>query len=172
MSGYIVATQIVERLSDESKLACISALKFGEQGQSKLAAGDWGGALEMCRKAQAGFSKIPEARPLLGVTMADMAAALGNQGQHAEAKRVAEDALPLVAGEQMLRMTEGTLHMTIGIGCFLEEEEEKGAEHLSHARRLFRQLPDGGRMLGILDTNEQQLSSAPIKAKHPWWKFW
>ena len=76
-------------------------------------------------RAQAEFAQIPEARPLLGVTKADIAAALGNLGRHAEAKRVAEEALPLAQGVREHAKTEAALHMTLGIGHYQEGDPRR-----------------------------------------------
>jgi hypothetical protein len=157
MSAYLPAAQIVGRLSGEKKVACIAALVLAEQGQARLSSGDWNGALDLCRRAQDGLASIPEARPLLGVTKADLAAALGNLGRHSEAGQVAEQALPLIQGIHELRETEGALHMTIGIGHYREGNAQIGARHFEIARQVFRSVPGGAQMLQILESNEAQL---------------
>jgi len=172
MSGYLVATQIVERLSGDNQVACIAALHQAEQGQSRLSSGDWNGALTFCGRAQEGFAKIPEARPLLGVTKGDIAVAFGNLGRHSEAKQVAEEALPLVQGMRELAQTEAALHMTIGIGHYQEGDSRTGASHFDMARRIYQGLPGGGQMLAVLNSNEARLKTAGRKEKKKWWKPW
>ena len=172
MSGYLLATQIVERLSGEKQLACIAALHQSEQGQARLSSGDWSGTLIFCRRAQEGFANIPEARSLLGVTKADIAAALGNLGRLSEAKQVAEEALPLVHGVRELAQTEAALHMAIGIGHYHDGDTQAGASHFGTARQLFGSLPGGAQMLEILESNEAQLKAANREKEKKWWKPW
>jgi len=89
------------------------------------------------------------------MTMADIAAALGNLSRHAEAKAVAEGALPLVQGVRELAKTEAALHGTLGIGHYQEgdSDSEEGARHFAIARLIFRSLPGGSQMLETLDSN-------------------
>lgn len=172
MSGWLLATQIVEKLSGEKQYACISALQQAGLGQQKLSSGDWNGALALCMGAQAEFSQIPEARPLVGVTNADIAAALGNLGRHAEAKKIAEEALPLVQGVRHLAQTEAALHMTLGIGYYQEGDAQQGAHHFFIARQLYGVVPGAAQMLEIVDSNEAQVKAVHHEKRKRWWKLW
>ena len=170
--GYVHATKILDQLPDDKKSACLRALKNAEQGQAKLSSKDWNSALTLCKAAHEGFSKIPEARNLLGVAKCDIAAAYGNLGNTSKAKKFAKESLSIVRGVEYLSYTEAMAHMTIGIAYYMDNDSDQGSRHFGISRQLLNRLPEAKGQLQLLDSNERQLKSIQGQKKRKWWHLW
>ena len=91
----------------------LSRLKNAQDGQSRLGAGDSSGALPLLRRAHDRFEGIREARLLLGISKADLAAAYGNLRQYRKAAEFAEDCISIVEGVKRLAFTEAMARLTL-----------------------------------------------------------
>jgi hypothetical protein len=170
MTGYLLATQIVDRLSGNAQGACLAALMDCQQAETLMAQHDWLNALTCSERAAAKFRAIPEAAPLLGIATANAAAALGNLGRHVDAKRAALEGLPLVQQVRGLERTQAALHMTIGVANYLEGDHSNGSAEFAVARELSQNC-GATELFRLLDTNEAALKSNRDSGRK-WWKFW
>jgi len=168
-SGYLHAMEILERLRDDNDAfnTCLLALKHAEDGQRKLASGEFEAALQHSRKAADLFQKVPAARLLLGVCKADIAAAYGNLGRHDEAASFARESILLVSGDRRFAFTEAMANMTLGISLYMLGNSTDGAKHLDEARRILRTIPEGAQYLAVVDQNEQQLKRLTEESMKP-----
>lgn len=168
-SAYVLASQIVGSLSGTAQHECLRGLKECETTQTLMAQRNWHDALNSSLQAAARFSRIPEAAPLLGITKADAAAALGNLGRHADAKVAALEGLPLVQQVRGLERSQASMHMTIGVASYLEGDAVTGRNEFAVARELCQQCGATDLLL-LLDSNETALKSERESRK--WWKLW
>ena len=114
-SGYFIATEVCQMLESRPNalIECLTALKYAEDGQKHLQAGDPSGALTYLKKAHEKFEGIREAKLLLGINKADIAAAYGNLGNYRRAADYAEDCISIVKGNARLAFTEAMARMTL-----------------------------------------------------------
>jgi tetratricopeptide (TPR) repeat protein len=171
-AGYVHAAEVLERLSDQSKRDCLRALKAGEQGQQLLRANDYAGALDASTAAHSAFAKIPEARLLLGVCKADMAAAYGNLRQFAKAAQLAREAIAITSTDCRFGFTCAASNMSLGTSLYMLGDSKQGARHLEEARRLFREVPGGAEYISRLRHIEPALIELAGTLKKRWWEFW
>lgn len=193
-AGYLHATEVLDQLSGDqiAFLDCLQALKNGEEGQRLLALGDSSRALVASKKAEAMFARIPQARFLLGICKADLAAAYGNLGNWEDAIRYAREAIDISAEDTQFLFTQAAASMTLGNALYSSGRPDEGARILNDARRLFGRLQEGAQYIAVVDHNELQFrggsrklpargslrtssvarQSPFIKAAKRWWQFW
>ena len=171
-NGYLIATRILETISEENRIVCLKALQKSEQAQAKLSSGDWDGCLVHAMRAHDLLTNIAEAAPILGIVKQDIAAAYGNLGRFTDASMFAQDAIQLVHGIKELTNTEAMAHMTIGMICFRSGNDKQGSEHFASARNLLKNRPGSEQGIQLLDKNEKILKGELSRPHKKWWRFW
>ena len=164
-AGYLHATEVLDQISGdmEAFTTCLTALKFGQDGQHKLANGDAKGALQESIKAHTEFEKIPEARYLLAICKQDIAAAYGKLGNFKKAASFAMETINIIRGDRRFLYTEAMAHRTIGASSYLIGNIQEGSTHMTEARRILKTLPDAQKEIAIIDQFEALLRQAAFE---------
>ena len=154
-AGYFIATEVCAMLESrrDDLYECLRALKDGQDGQGRLQSGDARGALPLLRKAHDRFQRIPEARLLLGINKADLAAAYGNIGKYQESVDFAEDAIAIVAGDHRLNFTEATARLSLATSLGVLGRLTESDREFERAEALMRRMPQAGPLLRRLQAN-------------------
>jgi len=123
----------------------------------------------LLRRAHARFETIREARPLLGIVKADLAAAYGNLQASDKAISYAEDSIAIVAGVQRLEFTEASARMTLGNSLGLLGKRHQSEEQYRIAEAILKGRPGSANYLQMLDSNRKQVLDFATKrvADHP-----
>ncbi len=160
---------VLDALSDnpEAQRACLSALKDVQDGEGKLSGGDYTGAVEDFLKAHALFSRIPQARALLGNVKTKLAAGYGYLDQQEKCLDYAKDALSIIAGAPRMEYTEACARMTLGTALWRLGNEHQGKIEYNKARIIFSRLPGAEAELAGLDQNKRSLMALRIRYKTP-----
>lgn len=162
-NGYLTAVETLERLADDTKMACLGALHKAETGQAKLAEGRYREALTLLLAAHTVFEAIPEARKLLGINKQDIAATYANMGNLSVAEEYARAAVAIVGGDSSFGITEAMAEMTLGAVAYSEGQVDSGAAHFSAARGILLGTPDAQHHLELLERNEAALKATSAK---------
>lgn len=173
-AGHNHAAEVLNQLSGDQNTfqALLLALKNMEEAQHLLAAGDSSGTITASQKAESTLARIPQARFLLGICKADLAAAYGNLGSWREAASNAREAIALSSADSRFKFTQASANMTLGNALYSSGLSDEGAQHFAEARRLFGSLPGGEQHIAVVDHNESQLRGGPKGLTKRWWKFW
>lgn len=172
-AGYRYAVQVLDLLkADETSYnSCLVALDLAEAGQRLLYRGDSESAMIELQKAESLFEKLPDARPLLGICKADMAAALCNLGRYQEAATYARVSIWIVSGDRRFAFTEAMAKMSLGNSLYMLGKSKGGARCFDDARRILRTLPEGTQYLAVIDRIQQYLKNTTGKHSRKWWQF-
>jgi hypothetical protein len=124
------------------------------------------------QKAESTFAEIPQARFLLGICKADLAAAHGNLGNWREAATQAREAIAISSEDPRFKFTQAAATMTLGNALYSSGQSDEGARSSAEARRLFRSLPGGEQHIAVVDHNEAQFRDSGKGSDKRWWQFW
>jgi tetratricopeptide (TPR) repeat protein len=153
--GFLHATEVVEGLLNDKKVACICALKFSQDGQKLLGTGEFETAIKHFIKAEQIFNNISSARYLLGICKADIAAAYGNLGKFQKAFKFAKESIAIIGTDHRFTFTLAAANMTAGFSSYRLGEYATSAQHLKEARRLWQKIPGGEQYLSLIDQNDR-----------------
>ena len=173
-SGYRCAVQVLNLLkADEASYnTCLVALDLAQAGQGLLYGGDSESAVIELQKAESLFEKLPDARPLLGICKADLAAALCNLGRYHEAATYARVSIWILSSDRRFAFTEAMAKMSLGNSLYMLGKSKGGARCLDDARRILHTLPEATQYLAVIDRVQQHLKNTTGKQSRKWWQFW
>jgi hypothetical protein len=165
--GYFIATEVCAMLESrpEALIECLAGLKNAQDGQSRLGAGDPRGALPVLRRAHDRFEGIPDARLLLGISKADLAAAYGNIGEYHKAADFAEDAIAIVEGVARLAFTEAMARMSLATSRGILGQAGDSEREFEKAEAILRRIPGAGTHLERLELIRRNVRNSSPKPR-------
>jgi len=136
-----------------------------DKSQRKLSNGDYKGTLKYAQEAIRIFNKIPEAKYLVAICKADMAAAYGSLGDYENAIKEAKECISLVNGKSELVFTEGSANKSAAISLKHLGRLKESIGHYELAKYLYQQTPKGTRYLPEIEHNlkllQKQVNEPP-----------
>jgi tetratricopeptide (TPR) repeat protein len=146
-SGYVVATEVLEKLKQEGKtnsfFLLLTAINDYNQGQTSLQEGKFKDAIEKCKAAEIKLKLIPEAKYILGMCKVDLSAAFGNLSDYKNVIKYAREALELIKNKPELIYIQGTTNMNLGFALYRIGELQLAKDHLFLAMTILNNIPKG-----------------------------